>query len=63
MTRRRNLDQTRPPLPDTLPDRDTVERALEAVLDRLRPKPGGPAVPAPVRVGGRRKAAPGEGKT
>ena len=30
-----------PPPPETVPDRDAVERALETVLDRLRPKPGG----------------------
>lgn len=45
MTRRRDPGRTRPPLPDTLPesppDRDAVERALETVLDRLRPKPTG----------------------
>ncbi|MGH1573930.1 hypothetical protein ACRAWG_28915 [Methylobacterium sp. P31] len=63
MTRRRDSGRTRPPLPDTLPDRDAVERALEAVLDRLRPKPAGTAGPAPGRVGPRRKTRPDEAGT
>ena len=65
MTRRRDLGRPRPPLPDTLPDRDAVERALEIVLDRLRPKPAGPKPPGikpagsdPAGVGPSRKTRP-----
>jgi hypothetical protein len=42
-----------------VPDRDAVERALEAVLDRLRPKPVS-AASDPVRAGARRKGRPGD---
>ncbi|MGU3662953.1 hypothetical protein ACLBX9_01990 [Methylobacterium sp. A49B] len=59
MTRRRDPGRTRPPLPDTVPDRDAVERALEAVLDRLRPKPVSAATD-PARAGARRKGRPGD---
>ncbi|MGU3546099.1 hypothetical protein [Methylobacterium sp. A52T] len=45
MPKRRDPGRSPPPPPDavpeTVPDRDAVERALETVLDRLRPKPGG----------------------
>ncbi|MFB0491618.1 hypothetical protein ABIE45_004204 [Methylobacterium sp. OAE515] len=70
MTRRRDPGRTRPPLPDTLPDRDAVERALEIALDRLQPKPSGakaarpkppgikPAGSDPAGVGPGRKTRP-----
>ncbi|MEE7489125.1 hypothetical protein [Methylobacterium oryzae] len=45
MPKRRDPGRSPPPppgaVPETVPDRDAVERALETVLDRLRPKPGG----------------------
>ncbi|MHC2106913.1 hypothetical protein FV242_29380 [Methylobacterium sp. WL64] len=37
MTKRREAGRTTP-LADTLPEQAAVERAIEAVLDRLRPK-------------------------
>ncbi|MCJ2122170.1 hypothetical protein [Methylobacterium sp. J-077] len=40
MTKRREAGRTTP-LADTLPEQAAVERAIEAVLDRLRPKPVG----------------------
>ncbi|SFM55194.1 hypothetical protein [Methylobacterium pseudosasicola] len=40
MTKRRAAGRTTP-IADTLPERAEVERAIEAVLDRLRPKPAG----------------------
>jgi hypothetical protein len=58
MPKRRDPGRTRPPLPDTVPDRDAVERALEAVLDRLRPKPAGTARTGPPRAGSARKTRP-----
>jgi hypothetical protein len=58
MTKRRDASRTRPPLPDTLPDRDAVERAIEGVLDRLRPKPAGAAGPGPAGLAPGRKTRP-----
>ncbi|MGU3464237.1 hypothetical protein ACLBXO_05235 [Methylobacterium sp. C33D] len=43
MPKRRDPGRSTPPPPESVPDRDAVERALEAVLDRLRPKPGAAA--------------------
>jgi hypothetical protein len=57
MTKRRDPGQTPPP--DTLPDRAAVERALETVLDRLRPKPPAAKAPARRRRGAQQVARPG----
>ncbi|WP_244513808.1 hypothetical protein [Methylobacterium sp. UNC378MF] len=46
------------PVPETVPDRDAVERALETALDRLRPKPGGTRHSGPPRAGSDRKTRP-----
>ncbi|AYO81920.1 hypothetical protein [Methylobacterium brachiatum] len=53
MTKRRAAGRTTP-IADTLPEQAEVERAIEAVLDRLRPKPAGaPASRAPKAEGPR----------
>ncbi|CAM3258184.1 MULTISPECIES: hypothetical protein [Methylobacterium] len=58
MTKRREAGRTTPHA-DTLPEQAAVERAIEAVLDRLRPKPAkGPASRAP-QAGPARKPGPG----
>ncbi|KST56762.1 hypothetical protein AO398_26750 [Methylobacterium sp. GXS13] len=58
MTKRRAAGRTTP-IADTLPERAEVERAIEAVLDRLCPKPvGASASPASPRKT-TRKPGPG----
>ena len=62
MTKRR--DAGRSPPSDTPPDREAVERALETILDRLRPRPPGAPPDKRARSGpAARPGRAGQGKT
>jgi hypothetical protein len=58
MTKRRAAGRTSP-IADTLPERAAVERAIEAVLDRLRPKPAGAPASRTPKAGTPRTSGPG----
>ncbi|MCJ2058135.1 hypothetical protein MKL09_16410 [Methylobacterium sp. J-048] len=58
MTKRRAAGRTTP-IADTLPERAEVERAIEAVLDRLRPKPVGASASQVSQTKTTRKPGPG----
>ncbi|MCJ2141890.1 hypothetical protein [Methylobacterium sp. E-066] len=58
MTKRRAAGRTTP-IADTLPERAEVERAIEAVLDRLRPKPAGANATRAPEAKATRKPGPG----
>jgi hypothetical protein len=58
MTKRRAAGPP-PPHAHPLPERAAVERAIEAVLDRLRPKPAGAPASRTPKAGTPRTSGPG----